>query len=62
VVPALLAALLVNAVVGWQLSREESYWMAVVGLAAGALVFAVATTVAALRVLRRLDYYYYSAF
>jgi hypothetical protein len=36
--------------------------MAVVGLAAGALVFAVATTVAALRVLRRLDYYYYSAF
>ncbi len=62
VVPALFLALVVNAAVGWYLSRSIDYWYGVVGLAAGALVFAVLTTVAALRVLRRLDYYYYSAF
>ncbi|MDP9393616.1 MAG: hypothetical protein M3Q27_04845 [Actinomycetota bacterium] len=62
VVPALLVALVVNAVVGLYLSRTVDYWFAVVGLAAGCLVFALLTTAAALRVLRRLDYYYYSAF
>ncbi len=62
VVPPLVVALLVNAAVGWHLSRTIDYWFAVVGLAAGALVFAVLTTAAAIRVLRRLDYYYYSAF
>ena len=62
VVPALSLALVVNASVGWYLSRSIDYWYGVVGLAAGALVFAVLTTASALRVLRRLDYYYYSAF
>jgi hypothetical protein len=63
---AVLSALAVSVVVdlglgGW-LSREETYWHSVVGMTAGALVFAVVTAVAALRVLRRLDYFYYSAY
>ncbi len=62
VIQALLLALVVNAGLGWWLSRNVDYWFAVVGLAAGTLVFAVITTAGALRVLRRLDYYYYSAF
>ncbi len=62
VVPALAFAVLINAAVGWYLSRGVDYWLAVAGLTAGALVLALLTTAAAVRVLRRLDYYYYSAF
>ncbi len=47
VIQALLLALVVNAGLGWWLSRNVDYWFAVVGLAAGTLVFAVITTGAA---------------
>ena len=39
-----------------------TYWYGSLGLAAGAVVFAAVTTVYGVRVVRSLDYYYYSAF
>lgn len=59
---ALAVAVVVDFGVGWWLSRELSYWHSVIGMTAGACVFAVLTAIAAIRVLRRLDYYYYSAY
>jgi hypothetical protein len=61
-VGALSVALCTNAAVGWTLSRSGEYWWSVGGLVAGAAVFAGLTSVATVRVLRRLDYYYYSAY
>lgn len=59
---SLIPAMGVNVVVGYLLSRMFSYHLAVFGLAAGGLVFALISTVLCLRVLANLDYYYYSAF
>ncbi len=59
---ALVLAVPVDLVTGSVLSREGAYWHSVIGMTAGALIFAVVTTVGAVRVLRRLDYYYYSAY
>lgn len=55
-------ALLVDIVVGFLLSRFFSYWWAVFGLFAGSVVFAVLSLVLAIRVVSKLDYYYYSSF
>lgn len=59
---SLMPAMGVNIVVGYLLSRVFSYHLAVIGLAAGGLTFALISTVLCLRVLANLDYYYYSAF
>ena len=61
-VVALSAALCTNAAVGWTLSRSGEYWWSVGGLVAGSAVFAGLTSFATVRTLRRLDYYYYSAY
>ena len=61
-VGALSVAVCTDATVGWVLSRQGEYWWSVGGLVAGAAVFAGLTSVATVRVLRRLDYYYYSAY
>ncbi len=58
----LAAGLAVGVLVGLLASRTGPYWWSVYGLAVGAAVFAALTTRHALRVLRRLDYYYYSAY
>lgn len=62
VLQAITAAVVVNAVVGFVLSRTLAYWYSVVGLTVGALVFAAVSTRYAMRVFRNLDYYYYSAY
>lgn len=59
---SLIPAMGVNIVVGYLLSRIFSYHLAVFGLAAGGITFALISTVLCLRVLANLDYYYYSAF
>ncbi len=59
---AIGAGIIVNIVVGFTLSRMLDYWYSVIGMTAGALVIAVITTIFAFRVLRKLDYYYYSAY
>jgi len=64
-IPALRAiapATLVNAVIGFVLSRTLGYPYSAVGMAIGSLVFAVLATRYALRVMRELDYFYYSAY
>ena len=58
----LVAGVLVGIAVGLVASRTGPYWWSVVGLTAGSAVFAALTTRHAVRVLRRLDYYYYSAY
>lgn len=55
-------ALLVDIIVGFLLSRFFSYWWAVFGLFSGAVVFALLSLVLAIRVVSKLDYYYYSSF
>lgn len=55
VVRAVGWSVLVNFCVGFLLSRYIGYEWAVVGLAAGALVFVVMSTIAAVGVLRRVD-------
>ena len=62
VVMALSVAVVTNGATGWALSRYGEHWWSVGGLVSGALVFATVTTVATVRVLRRLDYYYYAAY
>jgi hypothetical protein len=49
-------------VVGVVASRTFSHWTSAVGLLAGAAGFAVITGIAAVRVVRRMDYFYYSAY
>jgi len=55
-------ALIVDVVVGYILSRAISYEYSVVGLVAGALVFAILTSKEARKAFKHLDYFYYSAF
>jgi hypothetical protein len=62
VLRAALPALLVSAGVGIALSRIYDYWYSAAGLAAGALVFALISAWYAIRVLSRIDYYYYAAY
>ncbi len=62
VLKPIAAGLITSAVVGFALSRMGQYWLASVGMAAGAAVFAILTTRHAWRVLHDLDYYYYSAY
>lgn len=59
---ALSASLLVNFLVGYLCSRIFSYEMAVLGLVAGSLSFALITGWMARRFFHRLDYFYFSAF
>jgi hypothetical protein len=54
--------IVVNLVVGFVLSRMFVYWFSVIGMTLGGVVIAVMTTRYALQVLRKLDYYYYSAY
>lgn len=61
-VGGLSVALLTNGGVGWVLSRHGEHWWSVGGLVVGAAVFACLSSVAAVRVLRRLDYHYYAAY
>ncbi|MCW2952839.1 MAG: hypothetical protein JWQ48_2009 [Conexibacter sp.] len=62
VVGALVVSVLVDATVGLALSRSGAGWEAVAGLAAGGATFAALTTAAALRTLRRSDFYYLAAY
>ena len=55
-------ALLVNLAVGFGVSRWFSYEYASLGLLAGAIVFALLSSVAAWDVFRRFDFYYYAAY
>lgn len=59
---AAAAALVVDLVVGFLLSRIFVYWFAVFGLLAGAIVFWAISTYYTVKMLRNLDYYSYSAF
>ncbi len=59
---ALTIALIANLLIGFILSRMVVYWYSVIGMTLGALLIAIITTVYALRLFRRLDYYYYSAY
>lgn len=61
VVGAMTAASLVSAAVGLLATASLPYYAAVLGLAAGALVFALLTGVGAARTLRRADYWTYAA-
>lgn len=58
---AITPALIVDALVGFILSRSIGYAWAVVGFTCGAAVFAIFSLVLALRILHNLDYYYYSS-
>jgi hypothetical protein len=60
-VRAFLWAIAANAVLGFWLTRSFGYWYSVVGMAFGALVFAVITTRAVLKALRQMDYSCYAA-
>lgn len=55
-------ALAVSAAVEIPLSHFFAYWHAVVGMTAGAAVFAALTTRYAVRMLRNMDFSYYSAY
>ncbi|MEX2487861.1 MAG: hypothetical protein WD377_09615 [Nitriliruptoraceae bacterium] len=59
---SLLPAMGTNLVIGYLLSRVFSYHLAVIGLAAGGIVFAFVSTILCMRVISNLDYYNYSAF
>jgi hypothetical protein len=58
----MIAAIITSLVVGFVLSRTLDYWWSVAGMAAGALVFSILTSRYVIRVLKDLDYYYYSAY
>ena len=62
VIYSMIIAVLVNFTVGYIFSRTMHYEDAVFGLAVGALVFAIASGILAVRFFRKLDYYYYSAY
>ena len=62
VLRAIGAGLVAGIAVGFVLSRTIEYWLAAAGLVVGAAVFAAITARYAARVLRELDYYYYSAY
>ncbi len=54
--------LLVNFLVGFVFSRAFDYYYSVIGLTAGAIVFAVISTFYAYKFFKNYDYYYYSAY
>ena len=59
---AMIPAFGVNVIVGFILSRAISYEYSVYGLVAGSIVFALLSTINGWRLMRSLDYYYYSAY
>lgn len=61
VLRSLAPALAVNVVVGVVLTQTGEYWESVLGLAAGAFVFAFLSTRYTIRVFRELDYHYYAS-
>jgi hypothetical protein len=62
VVRSLAPALAVDVAVGIVLSRTGPYWHSVLGLVAGALVFAVLSGIAVRRAAHEADYAYYASF
>jgi len=62
VLRAIAIAMVVNGVVGYGLSRGVAYPWSVLGLVVGSLLFALLTIRSAVRLLDRLDYYYYAAY
>jgi hypothetical protein len=62
VLRALVPSVAVTVVVSVLLSRMLDYHDGAIGLVVGAVVFAVLSTALAIRVVRRMDYYYYAAF
>ena len=56
------AGLLTNFLVGFVFSRAFDYYYSVIGLTAGAIVFAVMSTYYAYHFFKNYDYYYYSAY
>jgi hypothetical protein len=61
-VAAIAIALALDLAVGILLSRNGPYWHSVIGLAVGGAVFAVLTTIAAVRTLSHTDYRFFSAY
>jgi hypothetical protein len=61
VIQAIWPAFVVNLALGFLLSRWEAHIFAVIGLLAGCIVFAVLSTRAVIRMLKKLDYYLYAA-
>jgi hypothetical protein len=59
---SLVPAIAVAAVAAMILSRQVAWWYSVIGLTAGAALFAGVSTVLAVRALRRIDYYQFAAF
>lgn len=57
---ALLPSLTVNLVIGFLLSRWFDYHYAVLGLFSGAVVFVILSSIKAVRVFKKLDYYIYA--
>lgn len=62
VLRAIVIAMVVNGTIGYGLSRGVAYPWSVVGLMAGSFTFALLTIRSAMRLLDRLDYYYYAAY
>ena len=62
VLKAMGAGLLTNFLVGFVLSRAFDYYYSVIGLTAGAIVFAAISTYYAHGFFKHYDYYYYSAY
>lgn len=62
VMKAMGLGLATNFLVGFFFSRAFDYYYSVIGLTAGALVFAIMSTYYAYRFFKRYDYYYYSAY
>ncbi len=61
-VAGLTSAIVVTVGVGLVLSRVYEPWTSAIGLLAGAGTFALVTGIAALRVVRNMDYYYYASY
>lgn len=61
VLPAASAAVLLDVVCGYVLTRFLTYDYAVVGFLVGAVVFGLGTAVSLSRRLKRLDYYYFAS-
>jgi hypothetical protein len=59
---AIGAGLATGVTVGYVLSRTVTYWWGAVGLTAGMATFALISTIEAVRLMRNLDYAYYSAY
>jgi len=62
VVRAFGLALAAGGVSSYAFSRAFDYWYAAAGIAVGAAVFALLTTVTAIRLLQRTDYHYFAAY